>query len=312
MQRVAKTIAGMSEEIKQLKQIRDYDELVGAETLHPLVNVVDFAKLPPLHNLSGRRMFGYYAIYLKGDKYSELDYGRGQYHYEEGALVFFAPGQVIGTKDDGEVHQLHTRVLMFHPDLLQGTSLSKSLSRYSYFSYNTNEALFPTEEERAFIISMFDRIESELRHPDAHSLPIVVDYIRLILDSCVRFYDRQFAAEHVQNLDILARFEQLLDDYFRSDMPLREGVPTVSYCAKELCLSTNYFNDLIRQATGLSALKLMHRKMLDIAKTKLAEPDKRMVEIADELGFQQPQNFSNWFKKQEGCTPLQYRKALQA
>lgn len=302
----------MKEEIKQLNLISDYGEMVGAETLHPLVNVVDFSKLPPLHNIAGKRMLGYYAVYLKGPKYSELDYGRSMYHYEEGALVFFAPGQVIGTKDDGEFHQMKTRVLMFHPDLLKNSYLANLISRYSFFSYNVNEALFPTEDERKAIITFFDRIEYELRHFDSYSLPIVIDYIKLILDCCVRFYNRQFATEHVQNRDILACFEQLVDEYFNSGIPFQKGVPTVSYCADKLHLSTNYFNDLIRQSTGLSALKLMHRRMLDIAKMKLSVSSKRMGEIAGELGFQQPQNFSNWFKKMEGCTPQQYRKAIKA
>ncbi|MCS2299324.1 AraC family transcriptional regulator [Bacteroides ovatus] len=132
------------------------------------------------------------------------------------------------------------------------------------------------------------------------------------MDCCVRFYNRQFTTEHVQNQDIFARFEQLVDEYFNSSMPLQEGVPTVSYCADKLHLSTNYFNDLIRQSSGLSALKLMHRRMLDIAKAKLSVPSKRIGEIAGELGFQQPQNFSNWFKKMEGCTPQQYRTTIKA
>lgn len=302
----------MKEEIKQMSFISDYDEMVGAETLHSLVNVVDFAKLPPLHNIPGKRMFGYYAIYLKGPKYSELDYGRSMYHYEEGALVFFAPGQVIGTKDDGQFHQMKTRVLMFHPDLLKDSYLANLITRYSFFSYNVNEALLPTKEEREVIITFFDRIEYELRHFDSYSLQILIDYIKLILDCCVRFYSRQFATEHVQNLDVLARFEQLVDEYFNSGMPLQKGIPTISYCADKLHLSTNYFNDLIRQSTGLSALKLMHRKMLEIARAKLSIPSKRMGEIAEELGFQQPQNFSNWFKKMEGCTPLQYRKEIKS
>lgn len=302
----------MEEEIKLLNHISDYGEMVGAETLHPLVNVVDFAKLPPLHNISGRRLFGYYAIYLKGSKYTELDYGRSVYHYEEGALVFFAPGQVVGTKDDGQAHQMQTRVLMFHPDLLKGSYLAAHMRRYTFFSYNVNESLFPTEEEKAFIIASFDRIEYELRHFDTYSLPIIIDYIKLVLDCCLRFYNRQFAAGQVQNQDILSRFEQLTEDYFNSEAPLRQGILTVSHCAEQLHLSTNYLNDLIRQSTGLSALKLMHRKMLDIAKAKLSDPSKRMGEIADELGFQQPQNFSNWFKKMEGCTPQQYRTAIKA
>ena len=300
----------MKEEVVVVNHIREYGEMVGAETLHPLVNVVDFSRLPPMRGIASKRMFGYYAIYLKGQKYSDMNYGRNKYDYEEGALVFCAPGQVAGVKDDGVVRQFTTRVLMFHPDLLRGTYLHALMGQYSYFSYNMNEALFPTEEERELIIDCFEKIEKELRNYDADSISIVIDYVKLVLDYCTRFYRRQFADGRRQNQDILARLEQLLEEYLCSDMTLTQGIPTVAYCADKLCLSTNYFNDLIRESTGISALKMIHRKMLDVAKEKLSDSTKRVNEVAQEIGFQQPQNFTNWFKKMEGCTPLQYQRDI--
>lgn len=300
----------MTEDIKAVKHISEYDAMVGAETLHPLVNVVDFSRLPPIRNISFKRLFGYYAVYLKGRKYSELHYGCNTYNYEEGALVFMAPGQVAGVADDGVPHQMTTRVLMFHPDLLRGTYLHPLMKQYTYFSYNTHEALFPTEEEKTLIIDCFGHIENELRHFDESSMPIVIDYIKLVLDYCTRFYRRRFSADQPQSQDFLARLEQLLDEYFHSGTSLTEGVPTVTYCADKLCFSTNYFNDLVRTATGISALKLIHGKMLEIAKEKLSDSTKRINEIAAEIGFQQPQSFNVWFKKTEGCTPLQYQKAV--
>lgn len=283
----------MKEEIRKVGHIREYDEMVGAETLHPLVNVVDFSRLPPMRNIGGRRLFGYYAVYLKGDKHSELHYGRSDYNYEGGTMVFIAPGQTAGVEDDGVVRQLTTHVLMFHPDLLRGTYLQPLMSRYTFFSYNTNEALLPTEEERHVIKECFGHIEEELRHFDGCSLSIVIDYIQLVLDLCTHFYRRRFSADEPQNRDILARLEQLLEAYFHSDAPIIHGVPTVAYCADKLCLSPNYFNDLVHEATGVSALKLIHGRMLNVAKEKLSDPMKRVNEIADEMGFQQPQNFSN-------------------
>lgn len=300
----------MEENIRVVKHISEYDDMVGAETLHPLVNVVDFSRLPPIRNINFKRLFGYYAVYLKGRKYSELHYGRDIYRYEEGALVFMAPGQVAGVEDDGVPRQMTTRVLMFHPDLLRGSYLQPLMRQYTYFSYNTNEALFPTENEKQLIISCFECIENELRHFDESSMPIVIDYIKLVLDYCARFYRRSFLSDQPKSQDILSRLELLLDDYFSSDAPVTKGIPTVAYCADKLCLSTNYFSDLVRASTGISALKIIHAKMLEKAKEKLAIPIKRINEVAMEMGFQQAQSFNTWFKKAEGCTPLQYRKAV--
>ena len=300
----------MEKGIIAVNNICEYDEMVGAETLHPLVNVVDFSRLPPMRNIPVKRIFGYYAVYLKGRKYSELHYGRSNYNYAEGALVFMAPGQVAGVEDDGMPHQMTTRVLMFHPDLLRGTFLQPLMKRYSFFSYDTNEALFPTDEEKSTIIQCFGNIERELRNSDQCTLDVVVDYIKLVLDYCSRFYLRQFSFSQPQSRDILARLERMLDNYFLSDAPKTKGVPTVAFCAEELCLSTNYLSDLVRAATGLSALKTIHGKMLDVAKEKLTDLSKRVNEVATEIGFQQPQSFSSWFKKLEGCTPNEYRRSI--
>lgn len=91
---------------------------------------------------------------------------------------------------------------------------------------------------------------------------------------------------------------------------MSEGVPTVAYCADKLYLSTNYLSDLVRTSIGLSTLKVIHTKMLDTAKARLAVPNVRVNEVATSLGFQQPQSFNTWFKKTEGCTPTQYRRAV--
>ena len=136
---------------------------------------------------------------------------------------------------------------------------------------------------------------------------MIVDNIKLLLDYCVRFYDRQFVMREDINQNVLTRFEALLNDYFNSEMPANEGIPTVQYCADKLCLSANYFSDLLRKETGLSALKHIQLKALDVAKERIYSSDKSISEISYDLGFPYPQHFSRWFKKMEGCTPQEYR-----
>lgn len=293
------------EQIKK-SDIRSYNEMVGVETLHPLVGVADFSKLPPILFNSPQRMFGYYAIYLKGKKYTELHYGDSIYDYSEGALVFFAPGQVAGSEPDEQYHQVQGHVLMFHPDLIAGTPLQGMMSQYTYFLYNTNEALFPSEREKRLLVDIFDKIDDELRtgNPD---LLIITDYIKLVLDYCLHAYERQFNAVPLASNDTLVRFEQLCDDYYNSRRPLTDGLLTVQYCADQLCLSVNYFSDFIRKTTGLSPQKHIRQKILSKAKELLLTTSKRINEIANELGFQQPQNFTNWFKKMTQCSPNAYR-----
>lgn len=293
-------------EIMNINTVQQYNDYFGVDTQHPLVTVIDGRKGKPLHFC--KKLYNIYAILIKDTDCGNLKYGRSIYDYQQGAMLFLAPGQVMGSEDDGLLHQPEGWVLAFHPELLRGTPLAQSIRDYTYFSYNANEALHLSGHERQIIISCMEKIQEELYYPiDKHSKSLIVDNVKLLLDYCIRFYDRQFISRENLNSDILARFEALLDDYFRSGKPATEGLPTVQACADKLCLSPNYLSDLLRKETGLSALKHIQQKTLETAKERVFNTRKSVSEIAYELGFQYPQHFTRWFKKQMGCTPNEYR-----
>ena len=293
-------------EITKLDIVQHYCDLFGIEALHPLISIVDCDKMNPIRH--GRRLYNLYAVLLKDTDCGTMSYGRSLYDYEKGTVLFAAPGQVMGADDDGKLHQPAGWALVFHPELLRGTPLAQSMKEYTYFSYNANEALHLSEHERQTITECMEKIQAELQYPiDKHSRSLIVDNVKLLLDYCIRFYDRQFITRENLNSDILARFEAILDDYFHSSQPASDGLPTVQYCADKLCLSANYLSDLLRKETGMSALKHIQQKTLDVAKEMVFNTKKSVSEIAYELGFQYPQHFSRWFKKQAGCTPGEYR-----
>lgn len=284
-----------------------YNEWAGVETKHPLVSFIDFSTVKPLRH--ARKLYGFYAIFLKDVKCGELRYGRQYYDYQDGTLIFVAPGQVFGAEDNGEVFQPTGYLLMFHPDLLRNTLLGKLMMKdYTFFSYETNEALHLSSEERQVIMDCFHKIQYELQHPiDKHSKGLIVDSIKMFLDYCTRFYDRQFITRDNVNKDVLVRFEALLEDYFMKGRAEKTGLPTVQYIANELNLSANYLSDLLRKETGSTALRYIHDKVIDVAKTQIVSTDKTISEIAYLLGFQYSQHFTRLFKKEVGCTPNEYR-----
>lgn len=293
-------------ELFKADNINLYNEWAGVETQNPLVGFIDFSAVKPLRH--ARKVYGFYAVFLKDQKCGELRYGRRYYDYQNGTLIFIAPGQVFGAEDDGTEFQPDGYLLMFHPDLLRNTPLGRTMREYSFFSYETNEALHLSAEERQIIMDCFRKIQYELNHPiDRHSKNLITDSIKTFLDYCTRFYDRQFITRDNQNRDILARFESLLDDYFLGGTAKRIGLPTVQYCADKLCLSPNYFSDLLKKETGSTALRFIHDKAMEIAKTELVSTDSTVNEIAYNLGFQYPQHFTRLFKKEVGCTPNEYR-----
>ena len=295
-------------EITKIDTVQQYCDLFGIEALHPLISIVDCDKMQPIRH--GRRLYNLYAVLLKDTECGTMSYGKSIYDYEKGTVLFAAPGQVMGAEDDGLLHQPAGWALVFHPELLRGTLLAKMMKGYSYFSYNANEALHLSEQERRTVIECVEKIQTELQHPlDKHSKSLIVDNLKLLLDYCVRFYDRQFITRENANHDILSRFENLLDEYFNSDKLAQDGIPSVQYCADKLCLSANYLGDLLKRETGLSALKHIQQKMLDVAKERVFNTQKSISEISYELGFPYPQHFSRWFKKMAGCTPNEYRTA---
>jgi AraC-like DNA-binding protein len=294
-------------DILKFDTISQYNAFNRHETRHPLVSVIDLSKADPRHH---RRMhYGFYVVFFKQIMCGDLRYGCHYYDYEEGTLVFLAPGQVIGENKNEEYYQPQGHALVFHPDLLLGTSLGQHIHEYSFFSYQVNEALHLSAHERQVMQDCFAKIEFELNQPvDKHSARLIVANIELFLNYCIRFYDRQFITRTQANQGILERFENLLNDYFQSDKAQNLGLPTVGYCAEQFFLSANYFGDLIKRETGKSAQEYIQLKLISVAKERIFDPSKSMSEIAYELGFKYPQHFSRVFKQHVGYAPNEYRQ----
>lgn len=296
------------ESVVKYDNIFQYNEARGVETLHPLVSVIDFSKCGPAYY--ERQVYGFYTVFLKDVKCGDMRYGRNYYDYQEGTLVFLAPGQVIGFENTKAQFQPKGWALLFHPDLLRGTSLGRNIGSYSFFSYEVSEALHLSEQERGVVLDCLQNILNELQHGiDNHSRTLIVSNIELLLNYCTRFYERQFITRVNVNHDVLAGFERLLGDYFAGERPLQEGVPSVRWCAEQLHLSPNYFGDLVKKETGKSAQEYIQLKVIDIAKERIFEPGRSIGEIAYSLGFRYPQHFTRLFKKVVGCSPNEYRAA---
>lgn len=296
----------MDNNIHNIKTISEYNDILGLETLHPLVSVIDLSKAKRMRHQ--RHTFNFYVIFLKEVKCGDLIYGRRKYDYQEGTVVCLAPGQVIGVADNGEEFQPKGWALCFHPDLIYGTSLGSRIKEYTYFSYEVNEALHLSQKERAIFVDCLNNINHELDHAiDRLSRRLISTNIELLLDYCLRFYERQFITREKVNNDILTRFEKLLNGYFDNGRARTEGLPTVKWCASELYLSPNYFGDLIKKETGKTAQEHIQSRLISIAKEMIMNPELSISQVSYELGFQYPQHFTRMFKKIVGMTPNEYR-----
>ena len=300
----------MDNQIVQLNCISDYNNLYGFETFHPLVTVVDLSKatksMPQV-----KINYGLYALFLKNGTGCSIRYGRQFYDYQSGTIVSFAPGQIVqvlsNTKDDNILPD--AQGLLFHPDLISSTSLGRKISQYTFFSYNQKEALHLSEREQILILEIFRQIQSEIEHPvDKHSRELIAVSIELLLDYCLRFYDRQFVTRSKVNSDILDKFETCLAEYFQGGESEHKGLPSVKYFADKVFLSSGYFGDLIKKETGVTAQKYIQNKVIELSKSYILNSEMNINEIAYKLGFQYPQHFSRLFKQQVGSSPSDFKK----
>lgn len=294
--------------IQKVKNVSDYSSYVGAAAHHPLVCAIDFAEVSPVrHSLNN---YGVYGIFFHDEADIDLEYGCGKYDYKKGTVICVAPGQIGGKEDNGELVNLTGWALLFHPDLLHGTSLEKTIKEYSFFDYRINEALHMTDEEHDILVSLMRQIrnETERKHDTVQDV-IIVSYIGLVLNFCQRFYNRQFLTRKLENTDMLMKFNSLLRDYFDENRQLSIGLPTVQYCADKLCMSANYFGDMIKKTTGDTAGNYIRQFIIQRAKNELITGIS-IAQVAYALGFEYPQHLSKMFKKQTGMTPTEYCESL--
>lgn len=292
--------------LRRFETIADYNSFNNNETRHPLVSVVDLSKAAPRQG--SRMYFGFYTIFFKDVKCGDLVYGRHTYDYQEGTLVFLGPGQVAGVNSNGETYQPKGYALVFHPDLIHGTQLGRHIGEYTFFSYQSNEALHLSGRERDMVLDCLSKIDYELEHAiDKHSKRLIVSNIELFLNYCIRFYERQFITRTHVHSGVLERFEALLNAYFQSDKPQTVGLPSVGYFANHLHLSANYFGDLVKKETGQTAQDYIQAKLIDVAKERMFDQSKSVSQIAHDLGFKYPQHFIRVFKQRVGQSPNEYR-----
>lgn len=299
----------MSNSIR-LDKVEDFNRWAQMPTLHPAVST--YAHPEDIQVEAVKMSYGIYMVVLMKAYAGDIIYGGSKYEYDVGTLIFHSPGQIGDFRHLGPKYVPKGRVLLWNPDFIANTELSRKMGRYTFFSYKVHEALRLTDRERTIINQLLDNIEELTQEEQSLEVDaLIIANIDLLLSYCLHFYERQFRTHSYENNTLLAKFEALLNDYFSSSKPLEKGLPNVAFCADHLNMSPNYFSDLVRSATGQSALKHIHDKLTEFAKYRLANSEKTINEVAYSLGFEYPQHFTRFFKKNTGISPTDYRRMIK-
>lgn len=294
--------------IDTISQVHDFFQYPKPK--HPLISVLPITDEMTNYDYGDHSyLFGFYQVSLKIGMSGSMVYGRNSYDFQEGTMTFLKPKQTIKIENNQQYEGVSGWTLLFHPDLIRSSDLGKNISSYTFFNYESNEALHVSNDEMKSLTELIGKIEIEYnQNIDKHSQELMISNIDLLLKYCKRYYDRQFLTRANLNKGIITKFESLLEGYFDSNKAKDLGVLKVSYCAKELNMSANYLGDLLKNETGVNAKDHIQDFIVDRAKTVMLTTDKSVSEIAYDFGFEYPQSFNKLFKSKTGLTPTKYRK----
>ena len=291
--------------ILKVESPNDYAKFVDAPVLHPLVSIIHYDELEPFrHSLNN---YGVYGLFIQRQFPFNLSYGMRKLQVSDGSIIAVEPGQIGGLEDNDERISLCGWVLLWSPELLHGTDLERQIDRYQFFSYFFDDSLHMEPDEWLCITQLVAQMRQELQtHEDSPSLRnILLGYLRLILEYCNRIYFRQLSEKDTDRNDVLKRFHDKLQTYFRENRQLSEGLPTVAWCASELAYSPRYFGDIVHKATGGTAIGYIHNYIINQAKSLLMQGH-NISETSRLLGFDFPHHFTRLFKRITGLTPSEF------
>ncbi|SHN09505.1 AraC family transcriptional regulator [Chitinophaga sp. CF418] len=290
-------------DIKSIAELHDFFHY--EKPLHPLISVVDLAKVDRSHRKSDvSYRLNLYSAACKKIK-GIFKYGHTTYDFTEGTLMFTSPYQVLTPGLENEVEGWG---LYIHPDFLNASARGAKITGFSFFGYDTNEALHISDSEKNILRGCIENIQREISiNLDNHSYDLILSNLELLFAYCSRFYDRQFLTRVKASNDIVQQFDRLLTDHFAQESLIEEGIPDVKYFASKLNLSANYLSDLLNKYTGKTTQEHMHLKLVDKAKSLLWSTEKSISEIAYDLGFEHPSHFTKLFKNKTGFSPRQFR-----
>lgn len=291
-----------------IKSVSETHHFLGMKPpTHPLITIIrewptldfDFANTKMTSDL--------YIVGMKGGT-GTIGYGRNNYDFDKGTMVFTAPKQAL-TFDSNIDYSNHTGwTILFHPDLIRKSVLGSEIDNFSFFDYSVNEALHIAEKENSILNDFVRHIEIEInQNIDKHSQELIITNLHSLLKYCQRFYDLQFFTRTNLNKDYVVLFEKYLEKYFSSEKLAEKGLPTVAHCGEALNMSARYLSDLLKVETGRSAKDHIHDFIIEKAKTLLLSSNTSISEVAYGLGFDYPQHFTKLFKLKTGLNPTDFR-----
>lgn len=239
-------------------------------------------------------MLDFYRISFKRNFVTDAEREDGS---QPAAIFFYSPKHPLEwdleEQLEGYYIQLSKQLISRHRYLFQ-----------NYMEYGSHEPLILTKEEEKEIEEIFRSLMRHYREQPENTT-VLISYAHVLVTLIESFYKRQFSTDINKYNRIVSEFQQLLHDYYNQKV---DQLPNVQYFSDRLHLTSNYLGDIIKHHTGETAIETIHAFVIKKAKSLLRDSSDNMSQIAYELGFEYPNNFSKFFKNHTGQTPSAFRK----
>ncbi|MDB5269270.1 MAG: Transcriptional regulator, AraC family [Hymenobacter sp.] len=166
-----------------------------------------------------------------------------------------------------------------------------------------------SDSEFAAIEAIFQKMEQEISSDYAFKY----DLLRAYLLEMIHYVQKlqpvpALAPSHTAATRLASRFADLLERQFPLESPQqRLRLRTATDYAAQLAVHVNHLNRVLKETTGHTTTALIGSRVAQEAKILLKQTNWNISEIADCLGFADVAHFCNFFKRQAGLTPGDFR-----
>jgi AraC family transcriptional regulator, transcriptional activator of pobA len=227
--------------------------------------------------------------------------GYQEYITTDNEIIMVPAGQIFSLDNVNSIHKGH--ICQFHPDILIGKYGSREmLNEFDFMKISGNPKVTLASEDVANVTAVLERLQREYSETTTANLNIVQSYLIALFyemnKNSVKSTKNISAAEVITN-----KFKELIHENIKTHH-------FVHYYASLLNVTPNHLNKSVRTVTGKSAAKWIDETILLEAKYLLFQTTLSVSEIATQIGLEDQSYFSRFFKKNEGISPIQYRKLI--
>lgn len=224
------------------------------------------------------------------------------------ALIFSTP--VVPYAFERLSDNMSGYIFIFTNDFFKEDNRQESILQSPLFQVGHNSVFFPDAGTIDTISAIYEKMIAEIGTDYIYKYDVIRNYGNLIIHEAMKMQPALSAIQHHSATARIANlFLELLERQFPIDSPdriLRLKKP--SDYAYHLSVHVNHLNHAVREVTGKPTSAHITARITNEARALLKNTDWSVADIAYSLGFEYPNYFNNFFKKNTGVTPRSLRQ----